>query len=306
MTQTLSPTVQCTIERAVLQTLAYFEVFAYPLRQEEVFAFCGEPEATKAQVIKKLDTLVEQGRIFQLGPFLQIKNEASWATRRLDCNRRADAFLPRAQRIARFIGMFPFVRGVFVSGSLSKHCMSQESDIDFFIVTAPGRLWLARTLLVVFKKVFLLNSHKYFCVNYFVDAEHLEIEEKNLFTATECVTLLPMWGREYYQDFCRANAWAWQWYPHMAQRPISDVPPCTIGFPKKLGEKVWAGKPGAWLDRKAMQLTVSFWKRKFRHLDEGTFDLALKSRRGVSKHHPLHFQQKVLDRFEENLRDLSW
>ncbi|MFN0037448.1 MAG: nucleotidyltransferase domain-containing protein, partial [Saprospiraceae bacterium] len=59
---------------------------------------------------------------------------------------------------------------------------------------------------------------------------------------------------------------------------------------------------GGWLDQKAMRLTVGFWKRKFRDLDGSTFDLALKSRRGVSKHHPLHFQQKVLARFEENLR----
>jgi hypothetical protein len=36
-------------------------------------------------------------------------------------------------------------------------------------------------------------------------------------------------------------------------------------------------------------------------MDDQTFDLALKSRRGVSKHHPLHFQQKVLEQFEQNL-----
>jgi hypothetical protein len=83
------------------------------------------------------------------------------------------------------------------------------------------------------------------------------------------------------------------------------LPPAKTGFFKKVLESLFYGRLGNWIDYKSMQLTVGFWKRKFRHLDTDTFDLALKSRRGVSKHHPLHFQQKVLDRFEENLRGLS-
>lgn len=305
MTEPCSPAVDCPAEYAVLQTLAYFEVFQYPLREEELLSFCAEPGATPELLSEILQNLHEQGRIYRFGAFFQLKNNASWASKRIEYNRRADAVLPRARRMADFIAKFPFVRAVFVSGSLSKHCMRPESDVDFFIVTSPGRLWVARTALVLFKKIFLLNSHKYFCVNYFVDTDHLEVEEKNLFTATESVTLLPMWGADYYDDFCRANAWAWQRFPHCARRSTTDLPPAKTGFFKKVLESLFYGRLGNWIDYKSMQLTVGFWKRKFRHLDTDTFDLALKSRRGVSKHHPLHFQQKVLDRFEENLRGLS-
>jgi hypothetical protein len=41
-------------------------------------------------------------------------------------------------------------------------------------------------------------------------------------------------------------------------------------------------------------VTVQFWKRKFSHFDDQTFNVALKSRRYVSKHHPMYFQGKVL------------
>ncbi len=305
MTETDSLAVEHPTKSAVLQTLAYFAVFSYPLRREEVFSFCKDGAATLEGVSEQLADLVEQGQAFAFDGFFQLKNDASWVPKRLDCNLRADGFLPIARRMARFIAQFPFVRGVFVSGSLSKHCMSAGSDIDFFIITEPGRLWLARTLLVVFKKIFLLNSHKYFCVNYFVDTEHLEIEEKNLFTATESVTLLPMWGMEGYQAFYKANTWAWQYYPHFPLRPTMGVAPQTRGVFKKILEKLLSGTLGNWLDRKAMRLTLGFWKKKFRGMDSNDFDLALKSRRGVSKHHPLHFQKKVLGRFEENLKALK-
>jgi hypothetical protein len=299
------PTILHPAERAVLHTLVYFEVFSYPLTQAEILAFCEASEMGEKSLGEHLAELLRRGLVFQFGPFFQSKNDPAWVARRLACNRRADTFLPIARRVARLIGRFPFVRGVFVSGSLSKHCMTAESDIDFFIVTEPERLWLARTLLVIFKKIFLFNSHKYFCINYFVDTERLEIEEKNRFTATEAVTLLPMYGAEFYTAFCRANAWAWQQHPHFAPRSTEAVPPHSSGFWKKLLEKTFAGRVGDWLDRKAMRLTVGFWQRKFKHLDARTFDLALKSRRGISKHHPLHFQQKVLTRVEARMAEIA-
>jgi hypothetical protein len=251
-------------------------------------------------VEEKLQTLVAQGFVFQYGSFFQSLKDSSWILNRLECNKRAAGFLPHAHKRAQLIGKFPFVRGVYVSGSLSKNCMRADSDIDFFVVTVPGRLWLSRTLLVLFKKIFLLNSHKYFCVNYFIDTDHLQIEEQNLFTATETVTLLPMYGRVSFEAFQEANDWAWTFYPNFPRREASIVAPHSKGLLKAFLEKLLGGKWGDWLDEKCMRLTVGFWKRKFNHLDNRDFEVALKSRRYVSKHHPLHFQEKVLERFEAN------
>lgn len=303
MTETNTPAVECPTERAIVRALLYFEIFSYPLTAAEVFWFSNCPGTSVEEVADKLNHLVEQGHAFRFGSFFQTQNDSSWAVRRLDCNRRADEILPLARRMARFIGGFPYVRGVFVSGSLSKRCMSAESDIDFFIVTGPRRLWLARTLLVFFKKIFLFNSHKYFCVNYFVDTEHLKIEEQNLFTATETVTLLPMYGREWYEAFCRANGWAWVKYPHYPARSLEGVLGHSAGVLKWALEWLLAGKLGDWLDVRAMRMTVGFWKRKFRHMDESAFSVALKSRRHTSKHHPLHFQEKVLEAFARKVEE---
>lgn len=297
MTETISTAVGCPTERAIVRVLLYFEIFSYPLTAEEIFQFSNCRGILSQEVHHKLQKLVNQGVVFQFGSFFQMQNDPSWITRRLENNRRADRSLPVAQRMARLIGAFPFIRGVFVSGSLSKHCMGPDSDIDFFIATEPGRLWLARTLLVCFKKIFLFNSHKYFCVNYFVDIAHLEIEEKNLFTATETVTLLPMYGRECCEAFYRTNGWVRDFFPHFPQRPTNEIPSHGRSIFKKTIEWMLSGRVSDWLDRQAMRLTVGYWKRKFRHFDDRTFDGALKSRRYVSKHHPLYFQQKVLEQY---------
>lgn len=314
MTDPAVPSIECPLERAIVHTLLYFELFSYPLTEKEIWQFTHDdaPEtrqpgasASFEAFQEKLYELENKGIVFRFQDFFQTRPHPDWTERRLEYNRRADAMLPVAHRMSRLIAAFPYIRAVFVSGSLSKHSMRPDSDIDFFLITAPGRLWLARTLLVIFKKIFLFNSHKYFCVNYFIDTEHLEIEEKNLFTATEVITLLPMHGREWYHAFCRKNQWAWRRFPHSPKRPDEAVPRNSRSWFKRSLEWALGGRLGDWLDRQAMYITVKFWKRKFRHFDDNTFNAALKSRRYVSKHHPLHFQQKVLAHLEMRMEEMQ-
>jgi hypothetical protein len=309
MTRTLSTSETCPVQRSILRSLLYFEAFGHPMTLAELYQHAmpdADAPAVQPEVFaEKVRELLQLGLIWQHGAFLMAQDRPDWVEKRAEQNQRADAFLPIAQRMARFIGAFPYVRAVCVSGSLSKHCMRADSDIDFFLVTAPGRLWLARTLLVLFKKLFLFNSHKYFCVNYFVDTEHLEIEEKNLFTALETVTLLPMTGAAQFEAFQRANAWAWGYFPHFPPRSAAALPPLPKPWAKRAAEWLLAGRLGNWLDARCMGLTVGFWQRKFRHLNHDTFQVALKSRRYVSKHHPLHFQEKLLQRLAQRMAELE-
>ncbi len=291
----------CSAKRALLSALWYFEIFQHPLNGEELYRYANCPGLTPEAFTEKLEALVQEGLVFQFGVYYQTQDQPGWVPRRIDYNRRAEQFLPVARRIARLIGAFPFIRAVFVSGSLSKNCMAPDGDIDYFLITGPGRLWLARTLLVIFKKLFLFNSHKYFCVNYFIDTEHLEIEDKNLFTATETLTLLPLYGREWYERFAATNGWAKDFLPNHPWRPNETTLPHARGPFKKALEWILKGRLGAWLDARAMHLTVAYWRRKFKHFDEQTFDGALRSRRYVSKHHPLYFQQKVMRAYAERV-----
>jgi hypothetical protein len=220
-------------------------------------------------------------------------------------NKNAKGYFQKAHQVSKFIGKFPFVRGVYISGSLSKGYMPEDGDIDYFIITKPGRLWLARTLLILYKKIFLLNSRKYFCLNYFIDEDHLEIEEKNRFTAMELSTLIPMYNYPLYKNLWEANGWRAEFFPNAAMHPDEKVHPLKIKGWKNRLEKLLAGKLGEWLDTASMKLTLFFWKRKFDHFDDEQFKVALKSRKFVSKHHPQNFQNRVLKGFEDRLNSIT-
>jgi hypothetical protein len=62
---------------------------------------------------------------------------------------------------------------------------------------------------------------------------------------------------------------------------------------------------GEKLDTIFFRLTVKFWKKKFKHFDDSTFDFRLRSRKNVSKHHPLGFQEKVLSSYAKNIKEFT-
>ena len=89
--------------------------------------------------------------------------DPSILNRRIQGEQKAEEALKIARKQANFIAKFPYVQSVCVSGSLSKNYFDKKSDIDFFIITTPNRLWICRSLLVAWKKIFLMNSFS----NYF-------------------------------------------------------------------------------------------------------------------------------------------
>lgn len=281
---------------SILRVITYFEVFDYPLTIEELAKFTHLPVDELAAYI---DTLNDQNVLSIHKKYVGIGNVSEKVSRREVGNKKAALLEKKATKNARQISRFPFVRGVLISGSFSKGFVAEDGDIDYFIVTQPGRLWIARTFLILYKKLFLFNSHEYFCVNYFVDEDHLEIEEKNIFTATEIITLLPKINDELYNELIKNNSWITDYYPGLFhEAPKIENSKTTLS--KKVGEALFSGKLGNRIDDYFMKVTLKRWKKKFGSLSDEDFDIAMKTSTNVSKHHPNNFQKKVLEEQNKN------
>ena len=182
--------------------------------------------------------------------------------------------------------------------------MYDGGDIDYFIITAPKRLWICRTLLVLFKKVFLLNSKKYFCVNYFVDEDNLEIIDKNMFTATEVSYLLPVFNEELILQLKQKNNWTKEYFPHFTH-PLKLNINASKNKKWKGIESLFSEKMGDLLDLWLMKITFKRWQKKFKHFNSSKFELTMRTNRGISKHHPQDFQNKVLGEWNQRMTNLE-
>jgi len=293
------------LRQSIIRTLAYYDIFSYPLTAEEVYHNLGNNHTSVDEITRELEYMTSNKLIFQKENFFQLKDDDNYVQRRIKGNQLADKRLKTARKISGFISRFPFIRGILLSGSISKGFMEEDSDIDYFVITYPNRVWFSRLMLMLFKKLFLLNSKKNFCINYFVDCENLEIEEKNIFTATEIVTLLPTFGRNIYDEFYKKNFWVKQFYPNFPKRETLKIPDRQNGIVKAFLEKLLGRKLGDKLDDFSMSLLNKFYKTKYKKFDQEDFKLAFKSSKKESKHHPKFFQKRVLVEFETKIKLLE-
>ena len=283
---------------AVFKVLAYYDVFKYPLTLPEIEKYATFRFHQLSEVEEALAFLKERLIIFQFGEFYSLRNEFCLITRRTSGNLAAFNIYKKAQKRAALIHQFPFVRSVNISGSLSKNYFDESTDIDFFVMTKPGRLWLCRLLLTFYKKIFLFNSRKYFCINYYVDTDHLEIPDKNLFSATEIVTLRNMSGAAYYEQFITANTWVNDYFPNHGET-FPKALETQDGIIKKVVEWFFGGRFGNYIDSRAQGLTRKFIQKKYQHISAEQAAVNLRTHKSVSKHHPQGFQFKVLAEYDK-------
>lgn len=274
-----------------LKTILYFSIFRYPLKIEEIHSYTNYESISDTE--KELQHLIAEKILIKVDDFYVYGSDLDSVIKRLRGNMYADRALKIAQKKAKFIAKFPFVKGVGVSGSLSKGYYDNGSDIDFFVITEPNKLWLCRTFLMLYKKIFLLNSRKFFCVNYFVSTSQLEIEEKNRFTATELKTLIPMQGKTVFEDFFQKNQWVTNYF-NKFNPELTLVPDFKKPIGTKSVEFMFGNHIGNFIDDSFKKITLKKWRAKFRMMSEEDFKIALKSTKNISKHHPSHFQKKVI------------
>lgn len=292
-----------SVDKALLRSVLYFDIFNYPITAAEARSFA--PFSIGDDCERALDNLVTQGILFKHRGFYSVRNDDELVTKRLEGNRLAEQRMKTATKFSRLIASFPFVRAVMLSGSISKNFMDENSDIDYFIVTEAKRLWIVRTALVVFRRIFFFNSLRNFCVNYFVDTNNLAIPDRNIFTATEFATLRPMYGTSAISKLQKENQWVETSLP---QRPFDTTKPNDQDFYLKKGIEAIAriaplDRINTWL----MKFSESRWKRKYQQEYKAEdFEVAFRCREGVSKCHPRFFQKKALSQLEGKIRTFEF
>jgi hypothetical protein len=177
-------------------------------------------------------------------------------------NREADWQLAMGRQAAQHVARLPFVRGVFLSGSLSKNVMTHRSDVDLFLVAAKGRVWCLYALLRVLRSVAPSFRELRICPNFLVDQDSLAVPDRNIFTATELMTLIPVCGPGEYGRLLQANAWARERLPHHpgGRQDLLLQPPSSRWV--RFVEGLFRGRIGDRVDGTVMRFLYRRWPRQ--------------------------------------------
>lgn len=214
------------LQKAVLKTLAYADIFAYPLTLKEIQLFLiASPENTFS--LKEIEKEVNKPEIHSFIDsqknyfFLKNREEiVSFRQKSLYSYKKLDL----AEKTADWLKLIPFIKMVGITGNLAMENAGKNDDIDLLIVAGGQRLWLTR-LLTIFLTELITKRRRpgdkevkdKICLNMFLDEEHLALpkNEQNLFTAHEVCQLKILWQKDnIYQKFLKENQWCKNFLPN--------------------------------------------------------------------------------------------
>lgn len=290
------------LQREILNVLLYFDIFGHPLTLEELHDYLSIPVADASEILQAcLSEPLDRQVSIRGKYFLIAGSRDTLASDRLRKEERALPYFRIAPLVAAWISCFPWVRGVCISGELSKGVASPGADIDLFIVAAEGRLWICRTILVLFKKIFLLNRKKFFCINHLICDGHMQIREETYYSAVEAVTLRPLFNPVLRVRFLRANPWIAELLPNHPLPQSTGDEPVRRRMIQRFLEALF---PASWMDRldaRLMERWRSAWRNRYPDLPEEQRSRLYKCSPHISTAYGNDYERSIAGEWEERI-----
>lgn len=210
------------LQRAVLQTVTYADIFDYPLTPDEIHRYLIGVPASRDAVHALLDgDALIPAHLSRREEFITLAGRETIVDVRRERERLAGALWVQALRYGRMLASFPFVRMVAVTGELAMDNVGPSSDIDYFIVTEHRRLWLCRGFALLLVRA-AAKVGVALCPNYLLSERALTLQTRDLYAAHEIAQMVPISGLDTYARFRQANRW------------MLDELPNAVGAPREL------------------------------------------------------------------------
>jgi hypothetical protein len=246
-----------SLETAILRTVAYADVFDYPLTEHEIHRFLIGIPANETEV---RDTLVSGGLIPEClevqGAYYVLAGRSAIIRVRDQRAQTAHTLWQVALHYARLIARIPFVRMVGVTGALAVDNPAEADDIDYLIITERGRLWLCRAMVIGLVKLARWRGH-HLCPNFFLSEHALHIPDQSLFSAHELAQMIPVAGVDMYERMMHTNRWMMDILPNTnGQARRFDITSTNGSRIKAAAESLMRTPPGTWLERWEMRRKI--------------------------------------------------
>ncbi|MBI2594036.1 hypothetical protein HYW44_05345 [Candidatus Daviesbacteria bacterium] len=229
------------MEKAILKTLAYYDIFEFPLKAWEVHKWLIGPPSGRAgksaslkQVEKKLKKLNQESRlsrgspkaarIMNKGDYFFLTGKKGLVKERVRREKVSKRHYQTAKLISLLFKVIPWVKLVGVSGSLAMMGSREQDDIDIFIVTGKNRIWITRLFLIILtsltgirrkRREKILSAAGKVCINLILEEDNLAQRKKNIYLAHEVLQMHVLWQKEdLYSKFLHDNEWVFRYLPN--------------------------------------------------------------------------------------------
>lgn len=254
-----------SLEKSVLKTISYFDVFDHPLTLMEVYKWLYQPDQKYSlhQVSQVLNSEAFKSYISHKYGFYFLLNRDDIVRTRLNRYSIAEKKFRRALKTVKFLRFIAFIKMIAVCNNVGYNNGSKDSDIDFFIIVSKGRLWWARLVITLVTTLLGVRRHgnkivDRVCLSFYTADNHLNLDDISLkpldpYLIYWFATLAPIYDRDNtYHKFMSANSWLKEYLPNFyltnlsLRRSVSDSK--LISFLRNIDKAILSTRLGDFLE----------------------------------------------------------
>lgn len=284
------------LRNSILQTVAYADVFDYPLTITEIHRYLTGMRASRSDVEHELGA----GSFLSANEgYYMLPGRESLSQVRQRREKTASTMWHPAMGYGNVIAYMPFVRMVAITGSLAMNNVDRDPDIDYFIVTSRGRLWTVRAMALALARAAAVQGIR-LCPNYLVSEDALVFPQHTLYAAHELVQMVPIFGLEMYERICWLNGWKNRFLPNAQGLPPLTAQVRMLHRNETVGsffENALRMPPAVWFERWEMDRKIRRLSREQSDSPESSF--AADYCKGHNLQHGQKTEQVLRERLEK-------
>ncbi len=206
-----------SLSTSVLATLAYADIFDYPLTLVEVWRWLVGSQTSIRSVFHILKKLVQQEKIIFLDGFYCLPKQEKNIKLRIHKNKCAQLKWQIACRAGKVLKNIPTVQLVGVTGALAMDNAGANDDIDLMIIAKAHTMWLTRLVVTLITELLFHRRHprdrhiaNTVCLNLFTAnrMHDMRFAPHDIYIAHELLHLRPVYYRDHlYKKMLKANKW---------------------------------------------------------------------------------------------------
>lgn len=225
---------QKNIERAIVKTVAFFDIFSKPLTPFEIWQYLGI-KCSLFEVISELEKAKDGGgsdisRALSEKDgywFLAGRQEiAHKKTRQYNlANEKFKIALKATKKLF-------YHNGIEMIALCNNFYYKKESDIDLLIIVSQGRMWLTRALVTIIIHLARLRRHgkkiaNRVCLSFYItknnlDLKNIALEGSDPYLCYWLASLIPIYDRNTYHKFISENNWLKEKLPNIFPKSMDE------------------------------------------------------------------------------------
>lgn len=171
------------MKKNILATVKYFDLFDFPLKKRELWFWLPKIDKenfSKSEFESSLSWLVGENKIQEKNNYYFLPERGNLIDSRAKKYIESERKIKKARKISSLLCLVPGVRAIFVVSNLGYMNSSENSDIDFFVVTKKDMIWTVRFWSVIMMKFSGQRPSENkmkdkICLSYFVAEDNLNL-----------------------------------------------------------------------------------------------------------------------------------